>query len=70
METLTIELIHPKAVSLLKELEEMHILKVISSEKTESENKPGVRLGGLKDKGLDISEDFNAPLDDLKEYMY
>ncbi len=27
-----------------------------------------VRLGGLAHKGYQIPEDFNAPLDDLKDY--
>lgn len=29
----------------------------------------GVRIGSLAGKGYDIPDDFNEPLDDLKEYM-
>jgi hypothetical protein len=31
--------------------------------------KKGVRIGSLVGKGYVIPDDFNAPLDDLKEYM-
>jgi hypothetical protein len=29
----------------------------------------GVRIGSLAHKGYQIPDDFNAPLDDLKDYM-
>lgn len=29
----------------------------------------GVRIGSLAQKGYQIPDDFNAPLDDLKDYM-
>jgi hypothetical protein len=29
----------------------------------------GVRIGSLAGKGYNIPDDFNEPLDDLKEYM-
>ena len=31
--------------------------------------KKGVRIGSLAGKGYSIPDDFNEPLDDLKEYM-
>jgi len=31
--------------------------------------KKGVRLGSLAGKGYSIPDDFNEPLDDLKDYM-
>jgi hypothetical protein len=31
--------------------------------------KKGVKLGSLAGKGYSIPDDFNEPLDDLKEYM-
>ena len=30
----------------------------------------GVRIGSLAGKGYNIPDDFNEPLDDLKEYMF
>lgn len=40
-------------------------------EKNTSERKPGslMRLGSLQGKNYNIPDDFNAPLDDLQEYM-
>jgi hypothetical protein len=35
----------------------------------EPNSKKGVRLGSWADKGYSIPDDFNEPLDDLKEYM-
>jgi hypothetical protein len=69
METLLIELTHPKALDLLRDLEEMQILKVLP----QNEHKEPVRNrvpGGLKHLGLKIPDDFNEPLDDLKDYMF
>ena len=43
---------------------------VMFMEATEPENaKRGVRLGSLAGQGYSIPDDFNAPLDDLKDYM-
>ena len=36
---------------------------------SQKQSKKGIILGGLKGK-VGIPEDFNEPLDDLKEYMY
>ncbi len=33
------------------------------------EKKKGVKLGSWANKGYTIPDDFNEPLDDLKEYM-
>lgn len=37
-------------------------------EKAKHQHK-GVRIGSLAEKGYNIPDDFNAPLNDLKEYM-
>lgn len=37
---------------------------------TETQNiKQGVRLGSLEGQGYSIPDDFNEPLEDLKDYM-
>ncbi len=40
-----------------------------SQENEQSEPKKGVRLGSLAGMGYSIPDDFDEPLDDLKEYM-
>lgn len=35
----------------------------------DDEQKQGVRIGSLANKGYSIPDDFNEPLDDLKDYM-
>jgi hypothetical protein len=41
------------------------------AETSSSKRQPGslLRLGALKGKDYNIPDDFNDPLDDLKEYM-
>jgi hypothetical protein len=39
------------------------------SEADKSDQKIGVRIGSLANKGYSIPDDFNEPLDDLQEYM-
>ncbi|GAB3497001.1 hypothetical protein GCM10027341_16630 [Spirosoma knui] len=41
---------------------------VLFLDESVSDSKKGVRLGSLKGK-YSIPDDFNAPLDDLNEYM-
>lgn len=65
METLTIELTHEKALDLLKDLESLNIIRLV----TPVESTPkGVRLGSLEGK-YKIPDDFNDPLEDLKDYQ-
>ena len=64
METLMIELTHEKALNLLKDLESMDIIRFVNPVDVPAH---GVRLGSLADK-YSIPDDFNDPLDDLKEY--
>jgi hypothetical protein len=39
------------------------------TEEPQKPKKTGVRLGSLVGKGYSIPDDFNEPLDDLKDYM-
>jgi len=48
-------------VMFLEEIEATKVEEVIK--------KKGVKLGLLASKGYSIPDDFNAPLDDLKDYM-
>lgn len=65
MKTLTIELVNDKAIDLLKGLEALDIIRLVKPKKTSS---PGVRLGSLEGQ-YSIPDDFNDPLDDLKDYQ-
>lgn len=43
--------------------------KNISQNQTENSLKQGVKIGSLAGKGYCIPDNFNEPLDDLKDYM-
>lgn len=47
----------------------MFLEEIDSTISEEPIKKKGVKLGSLADKGYNIPDDFNAPLDDLKDYM-
>ena len=49
----------------------MRVIVMFLDEKPEQENQlqNGVVMGSLENKGYDIPNDFNALLDDLKEYV-
>ncbi len=47
----------------------MFLEEIDSTVSEEPIKKKGVKLGSLADKGYTIPDDFNAPLDDLKDYM-
>jgi len=40
-----------------------------NNDKEPHAKKQGVRIGSLAGKGYSIPDDFNEPLDDLKDYM-
>jgi len=45
------------------------VLVVFEVQENEDEIPKGARLGSLAGKGDSIPDDFNEPLDDLKDYM-
>lgn len=65
METLTIEIIEPKAKKILEDLEEMDLIKVQKNGKNKKERK----FGSMKGLVVHIADDFDAPLEDFEEYM-
>lgn len=66
METYTIEILEPKAKKLLDDLANLNLIKV-------QKNKPNVKkerkFGSMKGLVKYIAEDFDAPLEDFKDYM-
>lgn len=66
MEIYTIEIIEPKAKKLLDDLANLNLIKFQKTEKTPTKER---EFGSMKGLVVNISEDFDAPLEDFKEYM-
>lgn len=66
METIKVKILEPRAKRLLHELEN---LKLIEIEKGRVNRPTKRRFGSMKGLVEYVADDFDAPLDDLKEYM-
>lgn len=66
METYTIEIIEPKAKKILEDLEDLDLIKV---QKNGNREKKERTFGSMKGLVVHIADDFDAPLEDFKEYM-
>jgi hypothetical protein len=66
METLSVKILEPKVRRILDDLES---LKLIQVEKLDEPKMPKRRFGSMKGLVEYIADDFDAPLDDLKEYL-
>ncbi len=66
METYTIEILEPKAKKLLDDLANLNLIKFQKVEKAERKKR---QFGSMKGLVTNISEDFDAPLEDFKDYM-
>jgi hypothetical protein len=66
MEILSVKILEPKARRLLEDLES---LKLIEIDRKEKNNKPQRRFGSMKGLVVEIADDFDEPLDDLRDYM-
>ncbi len=66
METYTVEILEPKAKKLLDDLASLNLIKVKKTE--EPERKPR-KFGSMKGLVVHIADDFDAPLEDFKDYM-
>jgi hypothetical protein len=69
----TIELLNTHALNLLQDLEKMRIIRFIKNKQKEHtpqvEPKKQRRFGVMKGVVAYMSPDFNAPLEDFKDYM-
>ncbi len=67
----TIELLNDHALNLLRDLEQMSIIRFTKSEKNidKTVQKKQRTFGAMKGLVIYMSKDFNAPLDDFNEYM-
>lgn len=65
METYTIEILEPKAKKLLDDLASLNLIKF---QQVENPQKKERKFGSMKGLVINIAEDFDAPLEDFKEY--
>ncbi|HEY0049867.1 MAG TPA: DUF2281 domain-containing protein [Pyrinomonadaceae bacterium] len=66
METYTVEILEPKAKKLLDDLANLNLIKLQKTEKPEQKKR---KFGSMKGLVKHIAEDFDAPLEDFKDYM-
>ncbi|CAN5268126.1 hypothetical protein BH20ACI1_BH20ACI1_06120 [soil metagenome] len=66
METYTVEILEPKAKKLLEDLANLNLIKVRKAEKPKRKER---KFGSMKGLVINIAEDFDAPLEDFKDYM-
>jgi len=66
METYTIEILEPKAKKLLDDLANLNLIKFQEAEKPKRKER---KFGSMKGLVKSIADDFDAPLEDFKDYM-
>jgi hypothetical protein len=66
MEILSVKILEPKARRLLEDLES---LKLIEIDRKKKISRPQRRFGSMKGLVVEITPDFDEPLDDLGDYM-
>jgi hypothetical protein len=66
METYTIEILEPKAKKLLDDLAKLNLIRVQHTKKPKRKER---KFGSMKGLVVHIAEDFDAPLEDFKDYM-
>jgi len=66
METLTVTILEPKAKKLLDDLANLNLIKLQETEKPKKKKR---RFGSMKGLVEHIADDFDAPLEDFKDYM-
>ncbi len=74
METLTITILEPKARKLLDDLASLNLIEVQQDEVLKRKPRKFGSMKGLRKAGsakgkYELSPDFDAPLEDFKEYM-
>jgi len=72
MQTLQIGIIHPQAISLLRELDSLKLITIMQPEtcgRTPFQEKEARPVFGCAKGQFWMSDDFDAPLEDFAEYM-
>ena len=66
METVEVTILNPKAKELLDGLVALRLIKVEPTNKPKKKNR---KFGSMKGLVVRIADDFDAPLEDFKDYM-
>lgn len=66
METVSVKILEPKARQILEDIESLNLIEL---HEPDTIQKPRRRFGSMKGLVEYIAEDFDAPLEELKEYM-
>ena len=66
METISVKIREPKAKQLLKDLEDLDLIELDAPSKA---SHPARRFGAMKGLVEFLADDFDEPLDDLKDHM-
>jgi hypothetical protein len=66
METVEVTILNPQAKKLLEGLEGLRLIKLEKTQKSKKKNRKFVSMKGLV---VHIADDFDAPLEDFKDYM-
>ncbi len=66
MEIYTIEILEPKVKKLLDDLANLNLIKFQEAEKPKRKER---KFGSMKGLVKNIADDFDAPLEDFKDYM-
>ncbi len=69
MLTYEVEILESKAEVMLDEMANDKLIKISKSTNDKTGKKSPLRRGSMKGLVLYIADDFDAPLDDFKEYM-
>jgi hypothetical protein len=66
METLTVTILEPKAKELLNDLANLNLIKLNIDSKPKKKDR---KFGSMKGLVVQMADDFDAPLEDFKDYM-
>lgn len=66
METYEVEILEPRAKNLLVELAKLDLIRMQKIKKSKKKER---EFGSMKGFVVNIADDFDAPLEDFKEYM-
>jgi hypothetical protein len=66
METLTVTILEPKAKKLLDDLVNLNLIKLNTESKPKKKER---KFGSMRGLVVKIDHNFDAPLEDFKDYM-
>lgn len=66
MDTFTVKILEPKAKRILDDLASLNLIEVTEGVRPK---RPNRRFGSMKGLVVQISDDFDAPVEDFQDYM-